>query len=296
MKAGLAAAAAAMKAVTDSGVALRGDLIVAGVAGEIEKVEVGESRGRSFRGYGVGTEYLVKHGQLADAAIIGEPTGFQVSTGHLGALWLELTVFGEFQHTARSFVSGFRHAVHAALPALVGLQQWVVEYNQRTVYKGATCAANIAAIRAGDAWRASRTPQECRIFLDIRYQPGRSPMEVRDELESVIGGILGPSGSGSWTLKPYLSVPPAEISPNEPFVTELQRTATGVIGREVDLGFQGPMNDAGTLINAGIPAVCFGVPTASKEFRSQHPGESVRIADVVALAEVYARFAQAFCA
>ena len=56
----------AVKALRRAGVKLQGDVILAAVAGEIEKTQWREFRGRQYRGYGVGTHYLVNHGVLPD--------------------------------------------------------------------------------------------------------------------------------------------------------------------------------------------------------------------------------------
>src|SRR5437667_11413356 len=68
----------AVKALMHAGVMLSGDAVIAAVAGEIEKTQWGEFRGKEYRGYGFGTHYLVNHGVLPDMCILGEPTDMHV--------------------------------------------------------------------------------------------------------------------------------------------------------------------------------------------------------------------------
>src|SRR5207253_3813478 len=78
MKGALVCYTDAVKALMRAGVRLKGDVIIAAVAGEIEKTRWGEFRGKEYRGYGYGTHYLVNHGVLPDMCILGEPTDMRV--------------------------------------------------------------------------------------------------------------------------------------------------------------------------------------------------------------------------
>ncbi|MGH9710122.1 MAG: M20 family metallopeptidase, partial [Candidatus Acidiferrales bacterium] len=75
MKGALVCYTQAVKALRRAGVKLDGSILIAAVAGEIEKTQWGdEFVGKEYRGYGVGTHYLVNHGILPDMCILGEPT------------------------------------------------------------------------------------------------------------------------------------------------------------------------------------------------------------------------------
>jgi acetylornithine deacetylase len=75
MKGGLAAILSATKALVDSGDALKGDLVVAAVCDE------------EFAS--IGTEQLVEDLDI-DAAIVCEPTEFQVLVAHKGFAWIDI--------------------------------------------------------------------------------------------------------------------------------------------------------------------------------------------------------------
>jgi len=106
MKGALACYVEAVRALQDSGVPLRGDVLIAAVCGEIEKTQQGEAQGAQYRGYAAGSRYLVSHGGVADVCILGEPTEGKVVLGHFGSLWLRISTHGNFIHTA--FTEGKR--------------------------------------------------------------------------------------------------------------------------------------------------------------------------------------------
>ena len=74
MKGALVCYTHAVKALQRSGVRLKGDVIIAAVAGEIEKTQWGEFQGKKYRGYGFGTQ----------AAVVWE--GGAVAAGYCGLL------------------------------------------------------------------------------------------------------------------------------------------------------------------------------------------------------------------
>src|ERR1700680_2323826 len=94
MKGALVCYTNAVKALQRAGVQLQGDVILAAVAGEIEKTQWREFRGREYRGYGTGTHYLVNHGVLPDICILGEPTDMQIILEHYGSLLGRISVAG----------------------------------------------------------------------------------------------------------------------------------------------------------------------------------------------------------
>src|SRR5450631_3398439 len=100
MKGALVCYTHAVKALQRAGVKLQGDVILAAVAGEIEKTQWKEFRGREYRGYGVGTHYLVNHGVLPDICILGEPTDMHVVLEHFGSMWVRISCTGIYVHTA----------------------------------------------------------------------------------------------------------------------------------------------------------------------------------------------------
>jgi acetylornithine deacetylase len=94
MKAAFPCYIEAVAAIQRAAVKLKGDIIIAGVVGEIEKAQVGRFQGKSYRGAGVGARYLMDHGVMADMCIIGEPTGLHLQIGNAGLVWARVSVDG----------------------------------------------------------------------------------------------------------------------------------------------------------------------------------------------------------
>src|SRR5258705_586766 len=95
MKAAFPCYIEAVSAIQKAGVKLKGDLIISGVVGEIEKAQVGRFQGKTYRGAGVGARYMMDHGVMADMCIIGEPTGLQLQIGNAGLVWARVRVDGK---------------------------------------------------------------------------------------------------------------------------------------------------------------------------------------------------------
>ena len=84
MKGALASMITAMNAIKKSGIKLKGDLLITAVVGEEEESD--------------GTEAFVLNGGKADGAIVGEPSGYEVSIGHRGLEWIQMDVEGITMH------------------------------------------------------------------------------------------------------------------------------------------------------------------------------------------------------
>src|SRR4029434_1238644 len=110
----------AVSAIHKAGVQIKGDLIIAGVVGEIEKAQIGRFQGKSYRGAGVGARYMMDHGVTADMCIIGEPTGLQLQIGNCGLIWAQVTVAGK----AESFVLQAGKVAQA-------IQDWELDYQRK---------------------------------------------------------------------------------------------------------------------------------------------------------------------
>jgi len=113
MKAGLVAALAAVAAVRRAGAPLRGDLLLACVAGEEDG--------------GLGTFATLRRGWTADACVVPEPTGLQLVTANAGALTFRLRVPGFATHASRR-TEGVS-AIEKLVPLLAALQRLEAERN-----------------------------------------------------------------------------------------------------------------------------------------------------------------------
>lgn len=294
MKCGLAAALGAAQALAGTG-ALKGDLLVAGVAGEIEKSPAEEYQGQEYEGYGTGARYLVSHGVTADAAIVGESTAFRVSIGHLGSVWLRITVQGDLLHTAKNVDGDLVHAVTESLEVLKCLHEWIPRYQARTEFMGNKCGVSLGAVRSGDPWRISRTPQDFRIYMDVRFPPGLSAMDIKHEVRQLMRDLQGSRPNLRCEVDTYMVGAPALLSEDEPIVKVVQEVTADFLGHDTDITFRKPMDDSAHFMDAGIPTINFGVPRPNANADKSKAGESIQLSDVVTLSQLYANTALAFC-
>ena len=175
MKGALACYVEAVRSLIDAGVSLKGDVMIAAVAGEIEKTQQGDAQGAEYRGYAAGSRYLVGHGGAADVCILGEPTENKLVLAHFGALWVRLRVHGPFIHTAFSSGRLEENSIVKMRGVLDRVLEWLPTWESEMSLADVHGVANVGAIQGGFGWRASRTPHATDLFLDLRVPP-RVPM------------------------------------------------------------------------------------------------------------------------
>ena len=100
MKSAMAAYLGAVNAIQKAKLPLKGDIIIAAVAGEIEKSRIDDFQGSWLDGYGSGSQYLVTHGGIADMAVIGEPSLLRICRGNMGSVWAKIGIRGDYVLTA----------------------------------------------------------------------------------------------------------------------------------------------------------------------------------------------------
>jgi len=161
-----------VKALRRLGVKLNGDLMIAAVAGEIEKTQVGdEFSGREYRGYGVGTHYLVNHGNCARHVHSRRTHRHAGGVGPLGSMWARFTVHGLYVHTAFSQKRQRETSVSRMQDCACRDFRMGPHWESHSAYRGQKGIVNIGCIRAGQPWRTSRTPENAEICLDLRVPP-----------------------------------------------------------------------------------------------------------------------------
>ncbi len=288
MKGALAAYLSAVEALHEAGVELKGDLMVAGVVGEIEKTQVDQYKGAHLRGYGHGTAYLVTHGGITDFAILGEPTGLRLMLAHFGSVWAKISLRGQMVHTAHS--AGTTNLILQMNRVLQVLEEWIPQYQERYTYLGVKPTVNIGAIEGGWPWRCSRTPWFCNLYIDIRYPPGKSASDVKEELRQALKIVEQRYG-----IKPdldiYVSDAWAEVSEDAYVAKALDKSHQTVLGQPLERVVFSWSSDANVLTRNGVVAVNYGP--------SGGPGKEMRgtlyIPNLIACAKVYALAALDIC-
>ena len=286
MKGALASYVEAVRAVQDAGVRLRGDVLIAAVAGEIEKTQQGDAQGAEFRGYAAGSRYLVAHGGVADMCILGEPTENKLVLAHFGSLWLRLSTHGPFIHTAFSVGRRDENSILKMRPVLDAVLDWLPSWEEEMSYGEVRGVANVGSIEGGFGWRASRTPHRTDLYLDLRVPPNVPMAEARAKALEFARSL------DSVDAEVYVTAPGAEIDEGHPLVSALAEAHEEVFGAPAERDVTRWFSDASVLTRYGIATVNYGT---SSGLPDAELGENLSIDGLVQTAEVYARAAMRVC-
>lgn len=285
MKGALVCYVHAVKAFQAAGVNLEGDVIVAAVAGEIEKSQWGdEFVGKEYRGYGAGTHYMVSHGVVPDMCILGEPTDMKLVLGHYGSLWVRISTHGPYMHTGFSTGRQEENSIRRMRDLLDEVIAWMPEWEGKTAYGNKKGIVNLGGIKGGNAWRASRTPERTDLFLDVRVPPTMTMMEARREMKQLVSKLREQYPDYGIDYETYVSAPGAEISEDHEMVKAIEASHQKVTGQlpTRDTVIWG--SDASVMTRYGIETVNYGPSSGARKA----DGEKVSIEILVQTTKVYA--------
>lgn len=239
MKGGLAASMGAVEDLVESGVELKGDIVLAGVCDEEYA--------------SIGTEHLMKNTKV-DAAIIGEPTEFNILIAHKGFAWIDLVTHGFAAHG-----SAYKIGVDAivkmghVLIGLEALQSILLEEKHPLVGPGSVHASIIEGGR-----ELSTYPDRCKLEIERRLIPGETREDVDEEMKNLLISLSegDPKFKAEYEITFYRG--PMEVSRDEEICKLLHEESTKVLGIEpMFVGGAGWL-DTQIISEYGIPAVAFG--------------------------------------
>ncbi len=292
MKGALVCYTQAVKALQRAGVKLNGSVLIAAVAGEIEKTQFGdEFIGREYRGYGVGTHHLVNHGILPDMCILGEPTDMQLVLGHYGSIWVRLTTHGPYVHTAFSQSRYKETSIRRAHDVLGAIYEWVPTWEAKSGYGGHKGIVNVGCVRGGQPWRASRTPERTDICLDIRVPPTMPLQEARRAAKELFLDLKKRFPDHGLEFETYVSVPGAEISENHELVKTIKSIHTQLMGSAPKSTHVQWSSDASVMTRYGIETLNYGPSSGERDAE----GEKVAIETLTNITKIYALAAAEIC-
>jgi succinyl-diaminopimelate desuccinylase len=105
---------------------------------------------------------------------------------------------------------------------------------------------NLGRIAGGDA--LNRVPDECTMWVDVRYLPGQEPEDILSQVREIPG--IEVTRTFIW--------PTVAVSRSNPYVRALRdAVARSALGEVMSVGRDGA-SDAAAFIQAGIPAVEYG--------------------------------------
>lgn len=288
MKGGLAALMLALQVLHQTGLRLRGDILLASVTDE-------ESSG-------AGGWAVVKRGYHADAGICAEPTGFEPWIACRGILKPRLTIHGRAGHTQEPQpdwrAGGAVNAIDKLVPVLTEIRQLNAEWKTRSDMQHEVLAPGdiVPVLIDGGTWDVTY-PAFCHLTLDAHYLPvhGTSGAAIKEELVSRINGA---AESDPWVKEHPITweweydVPPAEIPGDHPLVTLTLNTGAELQhpGR---LGGLNSWHDAATFTLFGhTPTFSYG----AHGMESAHAvNEHVSLDELVDSAAIVALTAMRWC-
>jgi acetylornithine deacetylase/succinyl-diaminopimelate desuccinylase-like protein len=292
MKGALVCYTQAVKALMRAGVKLEGDLIIAAVVGEIEKTQWSdEFVGKEFRGYGVGSHYLVNHGVLPDMCILGEPTDMQLVLGHYGTVWVRISTHGHYVHTAFTRGKQDHSSVFRLKEILPAIYEWISAWERKAAYEGQSGVVNVGCLRAGSPWRVSRTPDRADVFLDVRVPPTMPLKEVRASIKQLVLDLRKMHSDYGLQYETFVSVPGAEIAKDHPLVKTVESCHQRVHGTPAKHATVLWDSDASVLTRFGIETLNYGPSSGPRDTE----GEKVAVETLVNTAKVYALAAAEIC-
>jgi acetylornithine deacetylase/succinyl-diaminopimelate desuccinylase-like protein len=296
MKCGLAAFMIAAAAIRRAGLALKGDLILAAVAGEISRTPIEEFETGRYRGEGVGTRHLLTHGVQSDYAICADGSALEVIWAQTGVAQFRLRTFGK-PHSAWGVTREKEpplgsNAILRMTRLVEAVDRWAETFERERIYQSANGPiipkVTIGAIRGGAPYRPNYFPGVCSLYVDVRFGPKIRPLEVERELRAALAGA-----DVDHELQMYRSMMGYEAEDAEPIIGALESSYRSLYGEAtppVSTGRSSIWTDTNIYNEMGIPCVKFG-PRGKRGVRS----EQVEIEEIHRAACVYALTALDLC-
>ncbi len=297
MKCGLAAFLVAGKAIRQSGIELKGDLILAAVSGEISRTPIGPYQSEEYRGEGTGTRHLLTHGVQSDYAIVADGSALSVIWAQTGVAQFKISTFGNprsaWGRTRRDAPPRDSSAILKMVDVVSAVDRWAAEFEEETVYRSANgpiiSKVNIGAIRGGAPYRPNYYPGICDLYVDVRFPPKTTPVAVQRKLRAALAKL-----DVETEIEMYGSLLGHEAEGVEPVVEVLEATHKALYGEqtpEVTPGRSSIWTDTNIYNEMGIPACKFGPRGERWKMRS----EQVEVEEIFRAAQVFALSAATIC-
>jgi acetylornithine deacetylase len=273
MKASLAAMLAAVKALRDAGIGLRGDLLITAVADEEHS--------------SIGTEALVQQ-VSADGAIVTEPTDLAICRAHRGFIWYEIETIGRAAHGSR-YQEGIDANLHMGrvLAELDELSQELVARKPHPLM--GPPSLNAAILRGGT--EVSTYADRCLLKMERRTIAGETEAGCRRELQRILDRLAGQDEDFEAHLEFIFERRPFEISPSADIVQVVESASKDVLSAAPEHIGQTFWTDAALFADAGMETVLIGPSGAGL-----HAAEEwVDLASVSRLARILAQTAIDYC-
>lgn len=274
MKAGVAAAIAAVRGIRAAGIELQGKLALHSVVDE----EAG----------GFGTIEAIKRGHLAKTAVVTEASHETVQACEGGLEWIRVTIMGKQGHSALRYNDIWPQRDGAKRPArsvnaidiaarfLVALKEFessICRYRQHALLPPGMNSINIGSVRAGAGIGADGlpiimtnpaiVPDVAVIDIDLKFLPHQTKDEVRAEFEGFVHHFCQQDLwlrdnpiKVEWELG-GLHFPPMNTAPDHPIAKALH-DRSAQLGKDGIITGMFAVTDAAHYAGAGVDALIYG--------------------------------------
>jgi acetylornithine deacetylase len=273
MKGSLAAGMAAAKALVDSGIRLRGDLLIAAVADE----EYGS----------LGTTDFIRRVKV-DGAIVTEPTALEVCLAHKGYLWIDVEIAGRAAHGSK-FEQGIDANMKMGL-FLARLSLLERDLRARKPHPLVGPPSLHAALLSGGSGLSTYAASS-KVQIERRTIPGETEQQAVGEIQAIVDALSAEDRDFRATVRPFFVRNPFEVAPDAPIVQALDRAVVKVRGKAPAHFGDTPWMDAALLQEAGVETVVCGATGAG----AHADVEWVDLNSVIQLAEILAEATVIYC-
>jgi len=267
MKGGVAAMVAAAKAVAQSKVPLKGDLIFTATAGE--EVDM----------IGASSLLSLPDAQNWQAVMISEPTANRLGLAERGVLWLEISTHGKTAHGSTPELG--LNAVMMMVRVLSEFEKLVFPFQPHPLLGPFTRSVN--TIQGGV--KVNVVPDRCSVMIDMRTLPGQDHNELVRLLEDFLARLEGETVGLKTSLRVVHDLPPVETPRH---AAAVQQFLTAV---ETYCGIDLPQAKVPFATEAAIFAPALGVPTLilgpGDPALAHQPNEWVEIGEMEKAARIY---------
>jgi acetylornithine deacetylase/succinyl-diaminopimelate desuccinylase-like protein len=290
----------AAKAIKDSRVSLKGDVLLMAVVGEIGVEPVDEFQPPQYIAKEAGTRYAITHGGVADYALVAEGTDFGIVGVEAGKAFFKITVFGDDAPIYTPYISR-PTAIEKNPSAIVRMssliqkvEQWAVEYERRNRYE---CAGgvivpkvNIGAVRGGVPWKITKTVQQCAIYVDVRVTPVQEPLGIREELRDMVkdAGMFGEVEL--YVYRPAFEVDPERAKPLRSAILQSHRAIMGADPGPAPVPASSMWRDINVFNEMRIPSLTYGPGVSSGGGKY-----AMKIENMILGTKLYAQTALTLC-
>jgi acetylornithine deacetylase len=240
MKSGLSAMLIAINTIINSGIKLKGNVILAFVADEEYMSK--------------GTEALIKK-YHTDAAIVCEPTNLEIGIAHKGFAWIKVEVFGKAAHGSQPLLG--IDAIIKASKFLNEIENFAENVLSKKVHP-LLGSPSIHASKIHGGTEISTYPNYCKIELERRTLPNEDEKTIEKEIKNLIEKISNKDKQFKAESEIFFSRSAFEIDKNELIINSLVRAYEKVLGRKPKFTGLSFWTDGSILKESNIPTVIFG--------------------------------------